>query len=63
MEFIYSILSIQTNTIFPILNYINKMSELENTPVSELKQDLEINTVLSNSFGFGGNNTTLIIGK
>ena len=63
MEFIYSILSIQTNTIFPILNYINKMSELENTTVSELKQDVEINTVLSNSFGFGGNNTTLIIGK
>jgi 3-oxoacyl-[acyl-carrier-protein] synthase-1 len=63
VEFIYSILSIQTNTIFPVLNYSNKMSELENTPVSELKQDVEINTVLSNSFGFGGNNTTLIIGK
>ena len=63
VEFIYSILSIQTNILFPVLNYSNKMSELENTPVSELKQDIEINTVLSNSFGFGGNNTTLIIGK
>lgn len=63
VEFIYSILSIQTNTIFPVLNYSNKMSELESVPVNKLQKNIEINTVLSNSFGFGGNNTTLIVGK
>ena len=63
VEFIYSILSIQHNTIFPVLNNNNKMSELDITPVIDLKQNIEINTVLSNSFGFGGNNSTIIIGK
>jgi 3-oxoacyl-[acyl-carrier-protein] synthase II len=63
VEFIYSILSMQGNTIFPVLNNKTKMSELNITPVIDLKQNIEINTVLSNSFGFGGNNATIIIGK
>jgi len=63
VEFIYSILSMQGNTIFPVLNNKTKMSELNIRPVIDLKQNIEINTVLSNSFGFGGNNATIIIGK
>jgi 3-oxoacyl-(acyl-carrier-protein) synthase len=63
IEFIYSMLSIKTNTLFPLLNYNEKMSELTISPINELKTDVVINTVLSNSFGFGGNNTTLIIGE
>ena len=63
VELIYSILSIQNNTIFPVLNNKTKMSELNITPVIDLKQNIEINTILSNSFGFGGNNATILIGK
>ena len=63
VECIYSILSIQNKTIFPVLNYNNKMSELEITPINKLKRNVKINTVLSNSFGFGGNNATIIIGE
>jgi 3-oxoacyl-(acyl-carrier-protein) synthase len=63
VELIFSILSIQYNTIFPVLNYENKMKELESEPIHTIKQNKEINTVLSNSFGFGGNNATIIIGK
>ena len=63
VECIYSILSIQNNTIFPTLNYKNQMSELRIRPVTFLKKNNEINAVLSNSFGFGGNNTTIIIGE
>ncbi len=32
-------------------------------PVKGVKTDAEINTVLSNSFGFGGNNAVIVIGK
>ena len=63
VECIYSILSIQNNTIFPTLNYKNQMSELKIKPVINLRKNNEINVVLSNSFGFGGNNATIIIGK
>ena len=63
VECIYSILSIQNNTIFPTLNYKNQMSELKITPVTHLKKNKEINVILSNSFGFGGNNATIIIGE
>jgi 3-oxoacyl-[acyl-carrier-protein] synthase-1 len=63
VEFIYSILSIDTNTLFPLLNYNEKMKELKIRPISELKTDVVIKSVLSNSFGFGGNNTTIIIGE
>jgi 3-oxoacyl-[acyl-carrier-protein] synthase-1 len=39
------------------------MPELKVKPVINIKKDITINTVLSNSFGFGGNNATIIIGK
>jgi 3-oxoacyl-(acyl-carrier-protein) synthase len=32
-------------------------------PEKEVKTNTEVNTVLSNSFGFGGNNAVLVIGK
>ena len=63
VELIFSIFSIRHNTIFPVLNYQNKMKELKTEPVYKLRQDIEINKVLSNSFGFGGNNASIIIGE
>jgi 3-oxoacyl-[acyl-carrier-protein] synthase-1 len=63
VECIYSILSIKNNTIFPTLNHNTLMSELSVKPVINIKKDITINTVLSNSFGFGGNNATIIIGR
>ena len=63
IECIFSILSIQNNTIFPVLNNNEKMSELKIIPVKKLMKNVKIDTVLSNSFGFGGNNATIIIGR
>ncbi|MBC8397735.1 MAG: beta-ketoacyl-[acyl-carrier-protein] synthase family protein [Flavobacteriales bacterium] len=63
VECIYSILSIKNNTIFPTLNHNILMPELKIKPVINIKENTTINTVLSNSFGFGGNNATIIIGK
>ena len=63
IELIYSILSIKNNTIFPTLNHNELMPELKITPVTNIIENITVNTVLSNSFGFGGNNATIIIGK
>ena len=62
IEAVYSILAMQNNVIFPNLNFKTKMEEFDLKPVTELKQK-SINHVLSNSFGFGGNCSTLIFSK
>jgi len=63
IEAVFSILSIQNNIIFPNLNFTEQMKELTISPVKELKPDTEVKQVLSNSFGFGGNNTSLLFSK
>jgi 3-oxoacyl-[acyl-carrier-protein] synthase-1 len=39
------------------------MKELHFTPVKELISDRKIDHVMTNSFGFGGNDTSLIFSK
>lgn len=60
VEAVISILSIQNNTIFPNLNFMEKIDELHFEPVKEIIKNIELKHVLSNSFGFGGNDSTLI---
>jgi 3-oxoacyl-[acyl-carrier-protein] synthase-1 len=62
IEAVFSILAMQHSIIFPNLNFKTKMAEFDLTPVTELKEK-SINHVLSNSFGFGGNCSTLIFSK
>lgn len=62
IEAVYSLLALQNNVIFPNLNFKTKMQEFDLTPVTELKEK-NISHVLSNSFGFGGNCSTLIFSK
>jgi 3-oxoacyl-[acyl-carrier-protein] synthase-1 len=63
IEAVISVLSIKHQTIFPNLNFGQQMKELNFSPVTSLIKNIKINNVLSNSFGFGGNNTTLIFSK
>ena len=63
VEAVISILSILNNTIFPNLNFKTKMEELDFEPVTELLENVKIDHVLSNSFGFGGNNSALIFSR
>jgi len=60
VEAVISILSILNDSIFPNLNWETPMKELSIRPVTKLKRNVKVNTVLSNSFGFGGNNSTLV---
>jgi 3-oxoacyl-[acyl-carrier-protein] synthase-1 len=60
VEAVISILSIQNKMVFPNLNFKEKIDELHFEPVKELITGIELKHVLSNSFGFGGNDSTLI---
>ncbi len=60
IEAVFSILSIIHQVCFPNLNFEKQMSELSFQPVKKLVTDKKIEHVLSNSFGFGGNNSSLI---
>ena len=53
-------LAIKHGMIWPNLNFTTPMKELKISPEARLIRDIEVRNVLSNSFGFGGNNSTLI---
>ena len=63
IEAIYSVLAIQHQLIFPNLHFKDKMEELYITPETSLLEHYPVRHVLSNSFGFGGNNASLLISK
>jgi 3-oxoacyl-[acyl-carrier-protein] synthase II len=63
VEAIYSILAINNNVAPPTLNLDDPIDSLGIDLVPNEPKEKEINTVLSNSFGFGGTNATLVITK
>ncbi len=63
LEAVYSVLSIQNNIIFPNLRFKNSVDDLNLIPETELIENINIEHILSNSFGFGGNGTSLVISK
>ena len=60
VEAVYSVLSIQHNMIFPNLRWQTPMKELPFQPVTTCLRNQRVQHVLSNSFGFGGNCSSLI---
>jgi 3-oxoacyl-[acyl-carrier-protein] synthase-1 len=63
VEAVFAILCIQNKVLFPNLNFENQMPETSIAPVKSLLQNVEVKHVLSNSFGFGGSNTSLLFSK
>lgn len=61
LEAVISILAIKDQLIFPNLNFSLKMQELSFSPATKLITHAKIKHIMSNSFGFGGNNTSLIL--
>lgn len=62
IEAVYSVLAIQNNVVFPNLNFKTPMEEFNMIPQTTLKHK-NIDHVLSNSFGFGGNCSTVIFSR
>lgn len=63
IEAIYAVLAIGQQMIFPNLNFSEKMEELNIVPETQLLEEYPVYNVISNSFGFGGNNASLVISK
>ncbi len=61
VEAIFSILAIRDNIAPPTLNLDNPSVETPIDLVAHKAKTREINTVLSNSFGFGGTNASLVV--
>ena len=61
IEAVMSVLAIQHNWIFPNKNFSEPIEETGIIPVTELQTNKVIKHILSNSFGFGGNNSSLVI--
>ena len=60
IEAVYCLMALQYGVIFPNINFKQRMEELHITPETELKKDVSLKNVLSNSFGFGGNVSSLV---
>jgi len=63
IEAVYAILAIQNNAVLPNLNYKTPITDTGLIPAQKWDTSNPIDAVLSNSFGFGGNNSTIIIKK
>jgi len=63
VEAVFSLLAIKHNLVYPNLRLQTPMKEFPFTVERKFLKDQHINNVLSNSFGFGGNCTSLIFSK
>jgi len=63
VESVISILALQQNFIPKNLNFLEKMPELPLVPAIIQQPSKQLQHILKNSFGFGGNDTCLIFSK
>jgi len=63
VEAVIAVMSINHGILFPNLRFETPMKEISIAPFTKVMKGVEVRNILSNSFGFGGNNSTLIISK
>ena len=63
IEAVLSVLSIVHGVVYPNLRFKEKIPELSYEPQRAFESGLPIKHVLSNSFGFGGNCSSIIFSK
>lgn len=63
IEAVYSVLSLVNDMAFPTFNFKNAIEGLDIEPVTALRENVGLKNVMSNSFGFGGNVSSLIFSK
>jgi len=63
IEAVFSVLSLQHGMIWPNMNLRNPIEGFAFKPETRLRSGEDIRYVLSNSFGFGGNNSSLLFAR
>ncbi len=63
IEAVFSIMTIQNGTIPPTINYSTPDPDIPLDVVANTSRNADVKNVLSNSFGFGGQNACLVFGK
>jgi 3-oxoacyl-[acyl-carrier-protein] synthase II len=62
VEAVFSFLTMREGVIPPTINYEHPDPEIPLDVVPNVKREATVRTVLSNSFGFGGQNACLVLG-
>lgn len=62
-EIVYSVIMMRHNFVAPNINFENPDEYSEKLNIAAKTIETEVNVVLSNSFGFGGTNSALVINK
>jgi len=63
IEAVFSALAVKHGLIYPNLRFETRMNEVPFSPETKFLKGKQIDHVMSNSFGFGGNCTSLIFSK
>ena len=63
IEAVFSIMALKENIIPPTINILNQDEECDLDYTPNIAREKPVNVVLSNSFGFGGVNSTVIFRK
>ena len=60
IEAVLSVLAIRHNCRYPNLNFLNPIPEYGLQPIVKFEENASVDSVLTNSFGFGGNCSSLL---
>ncbi len=63
VEAVFSLQTMRTGTLPPTINYTNPDPAIVVDVVPNVKRDAQVSAVLSNSFGFGGQNASLVMAR
>jgi 3-oxoacyl-[acyl-carrier-protein] synthase II len=63
IELIACVMSVRDNKVHPTINYETPDPNCDLDYVPNKARDMQVNVAISNTFGFGGHNATMVVGK